>query len=255
MDLIMKNLLSIKLNGDVTLADFTEVMNHFSTLIEELTSDVGEKAQIDWEIIKLESGSATAVVMGKSQNEFAVDKVVHAYEVIAKSITESKPIPYSETIAREARSITNVINGKIKSIEMNTKDYNITIDCSIQDVTDEKIGYSIGTVTGWVETLSKHGKMRFILYDILFDRAVTCYLAKNQEGLMLDAWDKKITVAGKVFRESATGRPYQVKDINYIEEKKTSPKGSFIRAQGIIPWQDGDEYPEDTIRRYRDAQE
>ena len=28
--------------------------------------------------------------------------------------------------------------------------------------------------------------------------------------------------------------------------------GSFMRAQGIIPWQDGDELPEDTIRRYRD---
>ena len=32
------------------------------------------------------------------------------------------------------------------------------------------------------------------------------------------------------------------------------PPGSFMRAQGIVPWKEGDELPEDIIRRYRDAQ-
>lgn len=252
----MKNSLSIKLNGNVTLSDFTEVMSHFSTLIEELSSELGEKAQIEWEIIKLESGSATAVVMGKSQNEFAVDKVIHAYEIIGEAIIKNKTIPYNEIIAREARSITSVINGKIKSIEMFTPDYVAIIDFPVtEDVSEYKVGYSIGTVTGRVETLSKRGRMRFVLYDTLFDHAVPCYLASDQEGLLLDAWDKEITVAGKVFRETNTGRPYQIRDVNYIEEKKVSPKGSFIQAQGVIPWQEGDEYPEDIIRRYRDAHE
>lgn len=251
----MKNTVSLKLNGDVTLSDFAKVMNHFTALIDELTSDVGEQAEIEWEIAKLESGSAMAVVVGKSHNEFAVDKVVQAYEVIGQAITENKPIPYSETIAREARSITHVLNGKIKSIEMLTEDYATLIDYSVVDQdTEEEKGYSYGTITGWVETLSKRGKMRFILYDTLFDRAVSCYLAKNQENLMLDAWDKKITVAGKVYREPETGRPFQVREINYIEEKGTSPPGSFMRVQGIVPWRDGDELPEDIIRRYRDAQ-
>ena len=251
----MKNTVSLKLNGDVTLSDFAKVMNHFTALIDELTSDVGEQAEIEWEIAKLESGSAMAVVVGKSHNEFAVDKVVQAYEVIGRSITENKPIPYSERIAHEARSITNVLNGKIKSVEMRTDDYETLIDSSVvEQATEEERGYSFGTVTGWVETLSKRGKMRFVLYDTIFDRAVTCYLAKDQENLMLDAWDKKIAVAGKVYREPDTGRPYQVRDVNYIEEKGTSPQGSFMRVQGIIPWQDGDELPEEIIRRYRDAQ-
>ena len=251
----MKNTVTLKLNGDVTLSDFSKVMNHLTTLIEELTTEIGEQAEVEWEIAKLESGSATAVVIGKSHNEFAVDKIVQAYEVIGQSITNKKPIPYSETIAYEARAITQVINGKIISVEMGTNDYQTVIEESVADQPQEEgKEYSYGAVTGWVETLSKRGRMRFVLYDTIFDKAVTCYLAKNQEGLMLDAWDKKIAVAGKVYREPSTGRPYQVRDVYYIEQKGVSPPGSFMRAQGIVPWREGDELPEEIIRRYRDAQ-
>lgn len=253
----MKNTVSLKLNGDVSLSDFAKVMNHLTSLIQELTEEVGEQAEIEWEIAKLESGSATAVIMGKSHNEFVVDKIVHAYEVIGKSITHNEPIPYSETIAYEAFGITQVINGRIKSVEMFTDDYRTIIEKSIEEKTpdeEEQRGYSYGTVTGRVETLSKRGKMRFVLYDTMFDKAVTCYLAKNQEALMLDAWDKKIAIAGRVYREPDSGRPYQVRDVNYIEPKGISPPGSFMKAQGIVPWREGDEEPEKLIRRYRDAQ-
>ena len=38
----MKNTVTLKLNGDVTLSDFSKVMNHLTTLIEELTTEIGE---------------------------------------------------------------------------------------------------------------------------------------------------------------------------------------------------------------------
>ncbi|MDK2982338.1 MAG: hypothetical protein PWQ55_2685 [Chloroflexota bacterium] len=253
--LIMKKTVTLKLNGNVVLSDFATVISHLASLIEELTSEVGENAEIEWEISKLESGSATAVMVGKSLNEFAVDNVVHAYEVIWEAVSEDKPIPFNETISREARSITHVINGRINSIEMRTDDYQTTIQkSSIEEDQEEKKDYSLGTVTGWVETLSKHGRMRFVLYDVIFDKAVVCYLAKNQENLMLDAWDNKISVAGKVYRDFKTGRPYQVLDVNYIEKKEDSPPGSFMQAQGVVPWREGDRKPEEIIREYRDAQ-
>jgi len=251
----MKNTVSLKLNGDVSLSDFTKVMNHFTNLIELLTSEVGKQAEVDWDIAKLEGGSATAVVIGRSIDEIVVDKIIQAYEIVGQAITENKPIPFSDTIAIEARSITHVINGKIKSIEMRTDEFKTIINSSmVEEISEEEMNYSFGTVIGWVETLSKRGNLRFVLYDTMFDRAVTCYLAKDQEGLMLDAWDKKIAVAGKVYRDLETGRPYQVREVNYIEEKSRSPQGSFMLAQGIIPWVEGDELPEEQIRRYRDAQ-
>jgi hypothetical protein len=249
----MKNTISLKLNGEITLSTFAKAMNHFTDLIDELTNEVGEKAEIEWEINKLESGSATAVIIGRSHNEFAVEKIIQAYEVIGRSITENKPIPYNEKIANATRAITQVINGKVKSVEFGTEDYQTVINKSLVDQMPEEKEFSFGTVTGRVETLSKHGRMRFVLYDKLFDKAVTCYLAENQEKLLLDAWDKDITVAGKVYRDFTTGRPYQVRDVNYVEKKKKSPPGSFMKAQGIIPWKEGEEKPEEIIRRFRDG--
>jgi hypothetical protein len=252
---IMKNTITLKLNGDIMLAEFSKVMNHLTTLINTLTTEVGENAEIEWEISKLESGSAGAEIIGKSQDELSVNKVVEAYEVIGKAITENNPIPYNEKIANEARSITSVINGKITSIEMRTQEFETTIDHAIEEKDVEKDkGFSYGTITGLVETLSKRRRMRFVLYDSLFDRAVNCYLKEGQEHLLLDAWDKRVTVAGKVYRDAETGRPYEVRDINYIENKEPSQPGIFMNVEGLIPWKMGDEYPEEVIRRYRDAQ-
>ena len=39
------------------------------------------------------------------------------------------------------------------------------------------------------------------------------------------------------------------KEILYCKPK--SKQGAFMRASGIIPWKEGDELPEDTIRRLR----
>lgn len=248
-----KNTLTLKLQGSVPLAEFAEAMGHFSALVEALTDDVGGTTDVEWEISKLEAGSATAVIIGRSPYEDVIEKVVQAYEIIGSAIKGNKPIPYSENIAKEARSITGLLNGKITAVEFVTDEMISTIDKPF--IYDEPLQreYSFGSISGTVETLSKRGKMRFVLYDSMFDRAVTCYLKHGQEQFMLDAWDKRVFVAGQVYREPLTGRPTDVREINYIQvlpENQTD----FMSLAGIIPWSSGDENPEEAIRRLRDAE-
>lgn len=247
-----KNSLTLKLQGDVPLAEFAKAMGHFSVLVEELTGEVGGTSEIEWEIARLEAGSATAVIISKSPYEDVIEKVVRAYEVIGNAIQSNKPIPYSEKVSKEARSIAGLLNGKIKSVEFVTENSSSVIDKPI--FFDEQIPreYSLGSVSGMVETLSKRGKMRFVLYDSLFDRAVNCYLRAGQENLMLDAWDKRVFVAGHIYRDPITGRPTDIREISYIEVLPDS-QIDLLSLAGIIPWHDGDEYPEETIRRFRDA--
>jgi hypothetical protein len=249
------NTLALTLTGEVPLAEFAEAMGHFSSLINALTNEIGEEAEIEWEISRLEAGSATAVIIGRSTDASAIEKIIRAYEVIGNAIHNEEPIPYSEPIAREAIAITGLLNDKIKSVEFKTEGFAAAIDKPVSiKIDDEPItDYSFGTVTGMVETLSKRGKMRFVLYDSLFDRAVECFLGKGQEHLMLDAWDKRILVAGRVVRDPINGRPTNVHDINYIEVQEESPI-DFESLAGILPWKEGDEYPEVTIRRMRDGE-
>lgn len=247
-----KNSLTLTLKGDVPLAEFAKAMGHFSALVELLTADVGGNTDVEWEISKLEAGSATAVIVGRSPYEEVVERVVQAYEIIGTAIKNKKPIPYSENIAKEAKSITSLLNGKIRSVEFTTDEISTAIDQPT--LVDEPMQreFSFGVVSGTVETLSKRGKMRFVLYDAIFDRAVNCYLRAGQEHLMLDAWDKRIFVAGQVYREPVTGRPTDIREINYIQLIPDS-QIDLMSLVGIIPWSDGDEYPEETIRRFRDA--
>lgn len=245
------NTLTLKLQGEVPLAEFAKAMGHFSALVEALTDDVGGNTDVEWEIVKLEAGSATAVIIGKSPYEEVVEKVVQAYEIIGAAIKNNKPIPYSENISREARSIAGLLNGKIKKVEFVTQQATAIVDTPFIYIEPLDREYSFGAISGTVETLSKRGKVRFILYDNLFDRAVNCYLKSGQEHLMLDAWDKRVLVAGQVFRDPNTGRPTDVREINYVQVLNED-QSNFMSLAGIIPWRDGDEYPEETIRRLRD---
>lgn len=41
----------------------------------------------------------------------------------------------------------------------------------------------------------------------------------------------------------------------YEKKRKVSPPGSFRNARGVLPWKEGDELPEDAIRRLRESEE
>jgi hypothetical protein len=248
-----RNTITLSLTGDVPLAEFAKAMGHFSALVDALTDNIGRTTDIEWEISKLEAGSATAVIISRSPFEDAIEKVVRAYEIIGTAIKDNKPIPFPEPIAKEAKAITGLLNGKIKTVEFITDEIISSIDRPLDFEDQLQRAYSFGTVSGTVETLSKRGRIRFILYDFLFDRAVNCYLIAGQEHLMLDAWDKRVRVAGQVYRDPITGRPMDVRDINYVQILDDT-QIDFMSLAGIIPWKAGDEYPEETIRRIRDAE-
>ena len=92
----------------------------------------------------------------------------------------------------------------------------------------KKMG-SIGTITGLVETLSMRRNLRFILYDDAFDRAVTCYIDKEQEELMRDLWGKQISVTGRIYREPYSGKPVEIRNINKITILNGKTIDSFIK--------------------------
>ena len=75
---------------------------------------------------------------------------------------------------------------------------------------------SIGTITGLVETLSMHKNLRFILYDATFDRAITCYIDKDQEDRMRNLWGKQVSVTGRILREPFSGKPTEIRNIKKI---------------------------------------
>lgn len=248
----MKNKLALTLLGEVPISEFASAMGHFASLIEALTCEVGNNAVIEWKITKLEAGSATTEITGISTNTDAIERIIKAYETLSISLQNNDIVPFSDHVVNEAKAITNLINEKIHKVEFITDGFAASIDKSIEFEETKYRDYSFGTLTGKVETLSKRGKMRFVLYDSLFDRAVTCYLAIGQEELMLNAWDKYVRVAGQIYRDPIQGRPIDIKEINYIEILSDETI-NILSLSGIVPWENDQEHSEDSIRRVRDG--
>jgi len=244
--------LTLKLNGVIPLADFAKSVEKFSDLIAALSEEIGGSSDVEWNIAQLESGSAIATIQGYASDQRVVDRIIQGYETVARSLDLGLPIPYSDDVADAARKITQVIDGKIKSVMFITDHQSAEITKAVTEEPQDK-NYTLGTVTGVVDTLSRRRGLRFTLYDALFDRGVICHLSEDKQEVMRGAWGNRVIVHGRIQRDPETGRPLVVRDISHVEIEEVVAPGSYKRARGVLPWKYGDPPAEEVIRRHRDA--
>lgn len=259
---MVKDTITLTLNGDVPLALFAVALDHLNELVTALSEELIEpdEAAIQWQVLHLASGSAVTTIKGIVQEAEptsslypTVEKIVEAYVIIGKALQFRQPIPFSEDVARPARELTSVLNGHITSIEFITDGTKALIK---EKVTEESSGpkkYCLGVVKGVVRTISDKPRLKLGVYDELFNRMVYCYLAPTQEDLARSAWRKQVSITGLLYRDSETGRPVEFREVYDVQVLKNTSSGSYKEARGVLPWETGDEPAEVSIRRLRDA--
>lgn len=251
----MSDTVTLVLDGKVTLPDFAAAVAHFNGLISALGSEVAGGAVIEWQVVSLQTSSAIATAKGFGMAQ-AVGIVVSAYELVGDSLEKNQPIPYGPRVAREARGIAALINGNIESVRFETEQRDVLVRHRFEEIdAGPPLGVlpkvTIGAVEGEVETLSKHGGLRFTLYDTLHHKAVSCYLRPGSEEIMRDAWGKRVVVVGRVTRDPATGRPLSVRDVAQVSVVEPGKPGDWLMAIGAAPWL-ASTPSEEIIRRGRD---
>lgn len=250
------NTITLALNGDVPFNLFVEALQHLDNLVNGLTVEIGVSSKLIWYVDDLQPGSAVATMRGESEVEADVERIVTAYGEIGKSLESGLPVNYSINVINEAIAITNLINDNISSVRFETPFIDAMIDgpttLGLLKEPRLKLRKTIGAVRGQIETISKHKGLRFNLFDLVHNRAISCYLADGQEGIMREMWGKGAIVEGEITRDSS-GRPVSVRNITKISEATAGKRGSYLAARGISPRKDGDPMPEEVIRRLRDA--
>jgi hypothetical protein len=249
---VLSTTITLGLEGEIPFARFAEAIRHWQALVDSLSDQVGRDADIEWIIDNLAVGSAVATIRGESSDIEAVDRVVHAYETVGRSLEQGQVIPFAPKVAREARNITKVLNGKITAVRFETANEESVI---VSGMSREKprVVRSFGAIEGRIQTLSSRQALRFTLYDSVHDRAVNCYLQEGRESLMRDAWDRRAIVEGRVSRDEATGRPTAIRQIENVIILDDVPAGWYRQARGVAPVAPDDLLPEDAIRLLRDA--
>lgn len=245
---------TLVLDGAPTVGDYAVGVASLRDMLAALTTQMGQGASIEWVIDTLEASSAITTVRGVSADMAAVDRVATAYLGVGRQLRDRMPL--SEPVASPARRLIGVITDRVPSIRFETADDDVTI--SAVEHTDERRGGvtefppTYGAVEGRVQTITNRGTLRFTLYDLVHDKAVSCYLAPGYEDVMTNTWGHVAVVEGVVKRDSRTGRPITVRRVTRVDEVNEGVVGQWRQARGVLAGL-RDEPAEQTIRRLRDA--
>jgi hypothetical protein len=260
-----QNILTFALDGEITLAEYSEAMKRFRSFVGALSQEIGRDIKIDWRIDELQSGSAIATIHGNSAHPDIVDSIVEAYARVGTALERGEPIPYSDIVRRRAYHIQKLVKGSIHSIRFETPFSDALITSGTRrgngsqlinanQADNITIKKSHGQVRGTVQTLTNRGGLKFTLYDSIFDSPISCYLNEGQEEIMRGLWGRKVIVDGIIGREPYQQRAVVVRQIEKIDVVEDITPGSYRLAKGAIPREEGKPKPEVIIRGLRDAQ-
>ena len=253
---------TLVLSGEVPLEDFSQAISNFHNLLKALSSEEWGKG-VEWFIDNLEISSTVATAKGLGESE-RVERIVRAYADVGTALENNRPVPYSSAVQTAANGLRRIIDGRIESITFETAEREIIIrspslekEMMYKATTSKEpivLGHptsALGSIEGRVQTLTSRGGLRFTLYDLLNDKAVSCYLQEGYEGIMRDVWGKLADVAGWVTRDPLSGRPLSIMQVSEVVVKP-EVLGTYRDARACAPPLT-DLSPESAIRRLRDA--
>jgi hypothetical protein len=245
--------LTLALEGDVSLREFTQAMSSFKDIVEGLTSEVAGNTRVEWFIDDLQAGSAIATVRGVTERTEVIGAVIVAYLTVGRALQTNQPVPFGERVRQSAIALSRLLDGRITSLRFETADADVIVSNRVREgESPAQPLKSHGVLTGVLETLTKRRGLKFTIYDRIFDKPVTCYLKEGQEDFIRDFWGKQVAVSGRIFRNAQNGRPYAVRDISNIHKVDAAPPGSYRRARGVLAGK-SDRLPEQLIRSIRDG--
>lgn len=250
-----KQLVAIVLDSpQVGLKEFVEAVGYFRELIDALSREHGKGAEVEWVLQSLDVGSAMAVVRGvpkQEENLGDVENIVNAYENASRLIVQRQFSDLPDRVARPARKLAGVVNGKIRALRLETESDEVEV-IPVGTVTppEPRRRSTFGSVKGRIQTLTNRQGLRFTLYDLSADRPISCYLIEGSEEKMRGAWGHLAIVEGDVRRNQLTGKIQTIRNVRSIEVVPEGSPGDFRHARGAIAF-DG-EAAEAVIRRIRD---
>lgn len=239
------------LDGDPTFADFEKAVRGFKQALKKAA--VAAKVPVEWELEDLIKASAGLTVRAKSSDP--VRSKVACDHVLSKA-RQAKQGEYRG--GSGMKTMASIIGERVPWVRIETASDDVTLTEPAGPTPDrspiEIIEYApaFGAVEGRVQTLSNRGSLHFIVYDLLFDKAISCYLEEGQEETMRDVWGQMAVVEGIVKRDPRSGRPLTIRRIRNVQPQRSVDSDAWRAAEGVLR-SVANEPAEQTIRRIRDA--
>lgn len=229
------DIVTLRLDGEVSIDHFATAVNALDGLLKSLSSEItGSPASVRWRIVELSASSAVTTIRGTAEDPTDVPPIITAYSIIGQALQNHSDIPYSEDICRRAASIASLVNGEITAIHFTSPRGQHIVREPPKRQEETVAVDSFGAVEGRIRTLSDRQNLKFMLYDSLFDSAVTCFLSPEKADEARRLWRERVVVEGIVRRDPHSGIPTQIRNIRAIHKMPSAAPGSYREARGAL---------------------
>ncbi|MGI8407548.1 MAG: hypothetical protein ACR2L3_03460 [Actinomycetota bacterium] len=247
---------TLRLSGDISVAEFAEKADLWAKVLGSLADELGQ--QVRWVISDLEYSSAimTAAPIAETEEAAAyLHRLPDDYLSVARDIRAGRIDQRRPTLRLVKQLVERAAPGT--DITFETPEDEVTFQGAFEAMAlserDAEMPSVLGTLRGRIETLSQRRGLRFTLYDLLTDRAVSCYIEPGQEELLRNVWGRLADVTGRIKRDARTDRPVSLRKVSSINVIADPDAGGFVAARGAVMPAAESPPSEVVIRQLRDA--
>lgn len=252
-----RDTVTLNLEGqDITMEEYARAVAAFAKLIESISTQVAKKNGVDWKLAGLVFGSAQVAARGVDRTGVGLmPRVVRSIEDASERTRKTGKSGISWKVDRQFKELLKLTEangrGRGRSIRIETDDKDVELHSPKAPPNLDEGTISIGSVQGRVQTLTETRGLRFVLYEHLSGRPVSCYLIAGHEEQMREIWGRMVVVEGEVRRETLSGAPTTVRHIRHIS-RVIPDEGVYSDAIGAFAPRKEFANPEDLIRELRD---
>lgn len=243
--------LQLKLEGQVTLTRLGEAVEAWTIFLREVgrsVAGVPGKDAIRYVITQAKGGSVTLSVSPQvARRQVRASVAPRIAGVVTSGIralerSARRPKHFNDAALTSLRDLARLTSPETPAVKVgNGSGVPVALSQRLVQHVDAVLApeiESIGTVEGQLEGLIIHGKRRFLVYDPITERQVTCYFTPRVEWeTVLRAFGKRVAVSGFIRSRSSGERVSITAGRLYVfpseEELPTADRvlGSTLAAQ------------------------
>lgn len=251
--------LTIKLSGAISLADYAEALARYERFVRALAAEVEGRTPLTVVIDGLEAGSAMTTVALSSPSPQLVVATVQRYHDMGQALARGEQLAgYNRQVqaaARKVAAITELRSVEGVRLESALGEAVLVRPDAAPTADSPQLRYSYGALRGRVEVLTRRRGLRFVLYDLLTDTPISCYLVAGQEERIRDTWGRVVLVRGEIGRDPLTWRPEVIRQIVDVVMLTEVEAASYRDLRGQVRPPLNALPPEARIRSLRDDED
>lgn len=229
----------------ISVTDFKKATDNFIGLVSEVHKQLaGHKIEPDDWSVRVYSGSIGVGVLPSGSNKYADatrERIISGIRSLAVGI---RPVDFSDKAIECAKSLASLF--KKTKVEPNVRIWSKTQE-SVQ--MERRIVTSVesllaaayeeeGAVDGVLQKLDGHGKLQFVIYDVIDDRSVKCQIKDSLLSQALNSFNKRVEVIGTV-KYRKDGMPVAVQASRIVNFPDVSEIPSLAQMRELLSVGDG----------------